>query len=141
MTLWSRAHPTELSVQFVLGDEMKRSAGIQPQLGIGDDPPSFHLSQNRPTCRTSAVPDDLRAPSRAPRSFAARAPSRSDPMLGAIDPASLTPEVFAQMLGMTACPAWVCRTRWPRSIICSRRCARDARAIADGIRERLFLSV
>jgi sphinganine-1-phosphate aldolase len=92
----------EISV-FVLCDEMKqRGWYIQPQLGIGGEPPSFHLSQN--PSNVAHIPEfltDLRA-----AVASAKVKGRPDlpaellGMLASLEPASLDPAMFQQMLGM-----------------------------------------
>jgi glutamate/tyrosine decarboxylase-like PLP-dependent enzyme len=88
---------------FVLCDEMKvRGWYIQPQLGAPGEPSSFHLSLN-----PSNVPNvpaflaDLRAAVASAKELGK--PELPGPLLetlGALDPASLTPETFRQMLAM-----------------------------------------
>lgn len=88
---------------FVLGDEMKtRGWYIQPQLGIGDDPPSFHLSLN--PSNVPNVPgflEDLRAGVASARKLGRpEIPEALRQTLDALDPATLSPEMLSQMLGM-----------------------------------------
>jgi sphinganine-1-phosphate aldolase len=92
----------ELSV-FVLGDEMKKRGWyIQPQLGIGAEPPSFHLSQN--PSNVPQIPEflsDLRASVASAKAIGRpELPSELLGVLGSLDPASLDPGTFQQMLAM-----------------------------------------
>ena len=103
MTLVACASSSDALSVFVLGDEMKaRGWYIQPQLGIGDDPPSFHLSLNPSNVpHVPAFLADL-----AESIDAAKRKGRPElspeliAALRAVDPATLTPEMFEQMLGM-----------------------------------------
>jgi sphinganine-1-phosphate aldolase len=92
----------ELSV-FVLADEMKqRGWYIQPQLGIDREPPSFHLSQN--PSNVPQIPEFLRDLAASVASAKAHGhpalPAELLAMLSSLEPSSLDPDTFRQMLAM-----------------------------------------
>lgn len=88
---------------FALADEMKESGWyIQPQLAYAGAPPSFHLSLQ--LSNVPRVPEFLRDLRQAVDKVKALPKSEIGENVGAmfasLDPASLTPETFQQLLGM-----------------------------------------
>lgn len=88
---------------FALADEMKdRGWYIQPQLGFAGAPPSFHLSlQLSNVPRVPEFLKDLRqSVEKAKNLPKSELGENVGAMFANIDPATLTPEMFSQMLGM-----------------------------------------
>ncbi len=101
MTLLACASRSDALSVFVLCDEMKRRGWyVQPQLGIGDDPASFHLSLNPSNVpRVREFLADLRAAvADAKRRGAPEIPNEILQFLGSLDPASLSAESFRELL-------------------------------------------
>jgi glutamate/tyrosine decarboxylase-like PLP-dependent enzyme len=99
----------EISV-FVLCDEMKtRGWYIQPQLGVGTEPSSFHLSLNPSNVvNVPAFLSDLGAAVQsAKRLGKPELPAPLLESLASLDPAALSPETFRQMLAMVGLDGFV----------------------------------